>query len=41
MIIAAEDRGPLLHARIGMMRALITASPRQNGNAGEEFNIIR
>jgi hypothetical protein len=43
VIMAAEDRGPLLHARIGMLRALNRdkpAPPRPPRHA-KKFNIIR
>lgn len=44
LILAAEDRGPLLHARVGMLRALNFGKPppkAERRKAGKAYRIVR
>jgi hypothetical protein len=42
LIMAAEDRGPLLHARIGMMKALNYGKPARTGQRrAKKYRMVR
>jgi hypothetical protein len=41
LLMAAEDRGPLLHARVGMLRAINVGKPKlQRRKAAKSYKII-